>query len=870
MIISHYEDKDTLMQQFNSDENMGLSSLQVEENRKKYGNNSLKAKKKKTFFQKYIDQFKDVMIIILLIAAVISFIVAFSEDDMAAFFEPILIVAIVVVNALMGVLQENKAEKAMEALMQLSSPHARVIRDGKQQMIDAKDLVVGDILILQDGDYVPADARLLEEFSLKVEESALTGESVPVEKDASQPVDLEAPLAERLNMVFSGCSILYGSAKAIVTQTGMNTEMGKIAKLIDNEVEMKTPLQMKLSQLGKYLGVLALVICFVIFVMGIIDGMDILEIFMTSVSLAVSAIPEGLPVIVTIVLSIGVSRMAKHKAIVKKLPAVETLGSTSIICSDKTGTLTQNKMTLVKMYTAQEKQLKDIDQAQSDADMNLLKAAVSCCDGDIEVNNGEEKPLGDPTETCLVAALMHKGITKQQVNEQYPRLFELPFDSNRKLMTTVNQIGDKRYAIVKGAYDILASRCLDDNMDVVNDTMLQMSQQALRVIAVGYKEVNDNESEYDNDYLENDLHFAGLLGMIDPPRPEAKKAVAECKKAGIKPIMITGDHVVTAGAIAKELGILNEGDMAITGVELDDMSDEEFDNKVTHISVYARVSPENKIRVVKTWQKKGYIVSMTGDGVNDAPALKASDIGCAMGITGTDVAKGAADLTLMDDNFSTIVAAVKEGRGIYNNIRKTVGFLLGTNIGEVVLVFLSMLFWKQAPLLSVQLLWVNLVTDSLPAIALGTEPIEDDVMYEKPRHKNESLFAHGLGIQVILQGFMFGCLALTAFRLGWRETGNIEVGRTMSFMVLSLSQIIHAYNMRSSKSLFKIGIFKNKNLNKAALISLLMVFIVLFVPAINDIFGLRILSLHFYISALILSFVPVLVLEIVKAFHLLK
>lgn len=870
MIVSHYEEKEVLIQQLDSDENNGLTLSQVEKNREKYGRNTLKAKKKKTFFQKFLEQFKDVMIVILLFAALISFVIAFSEDDMIAFFEPLLIVAIVVVNALMGVIQENKAEKAMEALMQLSSPHARVIRDGKQQMIDAKDLVVGDILILQDGDYVPADARLLEESSLKVEESALTGESVPVEKDAIEPVALEAPLAERLNMVYSGCSILYGSAKAIVTQTGMNTEMGKIAKLIDDEVDTKTPLQNKLAQLGKYLGVLSLVICLIIFVMGIIDGMDLMEIFMTSVSLAVSAIPEGLPVIVTIVLSIGVSRMAEHKAIVKRLPAVETLGSTSIICSDKTGTLTQNKMTLVKLYTSEEKQLKDIDKAQSELDLKLLKAAVLCCNGDIEVKDGQEKPLGDPTETCLVSALMHKGITKQQVNDQYPRVFELPFDSNRKLMTTVNQVGKKRYAIVKGAYDVLVTRCLDGNMEVVNEAMLKMSQQALRVIAVGYKEVSDQDDAYDFEYLENDLHFAGLLGMIDPPRPEAKKAVVECQKAGIKPIMITGDHVVTARAIARELGILDDGDKAITGVELDNMSDAEFESKVEHISVYARVSPENKIRVVKTWQKKGYIVSMTGDGVNDAPALKASDIGCAMGITGTDVAKGAADLTLMDDNFSTIVAAVKEGRGIYNNIRKTVGFLLGTNIGEVVLVFCAMLFWKQAPLLSMQLLWINLVTDSLPAIALGREPIEDDVMEEKPRDKNESLFAHGLGVQIILQGLMFGCLALIAFRLGWLETGNIESGRTMSFVVLSLSQIIHAYNMRSSKSLFKIGIFKNKHLNQATFISVMMIFIVLFVPAINHIFGFEILPVYLYIIALLLAFVPVLILEIVKALHLIQ
>lgn len=870
MIISHYEDKDSLIKDLKSNADCGLSSSQVEENRETYGSNSLKQKKKKTFFQKFIEQFKDVMIIILLIAALISFIVALYENDSSAFFEPILIVFIVVVNAIMGVLQEDKAEKAMDALLKLSTPHARVIRDGKQQMIDAKDLVVGDIIILQDGDYIPADARLLEESSLKVEESPLTGESIPVEKDAIEKVDLNAPLAERFNMVYSGCSILYGSAKAIVTQTGTNTEMGKIAQLIDNETETKTPLQIKLAQLGKYLGVLAIVICIIIFIMGIVDGMNILEIFMISVSLAVSAIPEGLPVIVTIVLSIGVSKMAQHKAIVKKLPAVETLGSTSIICSDKTGTLTQNKMTLIKIYNAKENELKDINNANTDSDLKLLSAAALCCNSDIEIKDGVEKPLGDPTETCIISAINHKGYSKADLNNKFPRVFELPFDSNRKLMSTINVINGKKYVIVKGAYDVLASRCISDNMDKINDIMIQMSEKALRVLAVGYKELTESENEYDSEHLENNLIFAGLLGMIDPPRLEAKEAVKQCQLAGIKPIMITGDHVVTAGAIAKELGILKNGDMAITGQELDNMSDQEFEEKISRISVYARVSPENKIRVVKTWQKKGHIVSMTGDGVNDAPALKASDIGCAMGITGTDVAKGAADLTLMDDNFSTIVAAVKEGRGIYNNIRKTVAFLLGTNIGEVVLVFFSMLFWKQTPLLSMQLLWINLVTDSLPAITLGMEPIRDAVMNEKPRQKDESLFAHGLGIQVILQGIMFGCLALTAFRIGWHETGNIEIGRTMAFIVLSLSQIIHAFNMRSHLSIFKIGIFTNKKLNKAILISILLICLVLFVPSINNIFGLEILELHFYIDALILSLVPVLVLEIVKAFKLLK
>lgn len=861
--------KEEVVQHFQSNLENGLNENQVTENREKYGINKLKEAKKKTSFQKFLEQFKDVMIIILLIAAFISFIVAFSENDKAAFFEPVLILLIVVLNAVMGVIQENKAEKAMDALIQMSSPHARVIRNGKEEMIEAKDLVVGDIMILQDGDYVPADGRLLEASRLKVEESPLTGESVPVEKDADAIVNDEAPLGDRINMVYSGCSVTYGSAKAVVTATGMNTEMGKIAGLLESAEETKTPLQMKLAQLGKYLGVLALIVCLIIFIMGIIDGMEILDIFMTSVSLAVSAIPEGLPVIVTVVLSIGVGRMAKRKAIVKKLPAVETLGSTSVICSDKTGTLTQNKMTLIQVYSDQSKELKQVKDIEEGPELNVIELGVLCSDGNVEIENGEEKHLGDPTETCIVLAAMKKGHSKKDLNTTYPRLYELPFDSDRKLMSTVNNINGKTYVIVKGAFDQLISRCIEGDVDKANDIMLQMSENAMRVIGVAMKEVDfDHITNKDSATLESDLTFVGLLGMIDPPREEVKDAVALCKKAGIRPVMITGDHVVTAKAIAKDLGIFNEGDLAVTGAELQAMSDQEFEDKIKKISVYARVSPEDKIRVVRTWQKMDKIVAMTGDGVNDAPALKAADIGCAMGITGTDVAKGAADLTLMDDNFNTIVEAVREGRGIYNNVRKTVGFLLGTNIGEVIVVFLSMLFWKQTPLLSMQLLWTNLVTDSLPAIALGMEPIESDVMDEKPRPKDEGIFARGLGVQVILQGVMFGCLALFAFRYGWQTTNDIEAGRTMAFMVLALSQIIHSFNMRSHKSIFKMGFFKNKALVKAVFVSLLLIAFVLFVPPVTYIFGLEALPMHMYVVGLILSLIPVVTLEIAKAFHL--
>lgn len=867
-MIPHFDSKEDILKELEVTELKGLIPGQVEKHREKYGENELREQKHKTSLEKFIDQFKDVMIIILLLAALVSFVVAFSENDTSAFFEPFLILLIVVLNAVMGVFQENKAEKAMDALKKMSSPHARVIRDGSEKMIEAKDLVVGDIIVLQDGDNIPADARLLKTSSLKVEESALTGESVPVEKDANAKVEKDAPLGDRINMVYSGCSITYGTAVGVVTSTGMNSEMGKIAGLLESAEETKTPLQIQLAQLGKYLGVLALAVCVIIFIMGILDGMPVLEIFMTSVSLAVSAIPEGLPVIVTVVLSIGVGKMAKRNAIVKKLPAVETLGSTTVICSDKTGTLTQNKMTLMKTYSMEHDELSDVPKALLSEDLKqLLTYGTLCCDAKIEVENGKRTELGDPTETAILSCALDYGLNPKDLNETYPRVYELPFDSDRKLMTSVNKINGEYVAIVKGAFDVLVQRCDTSSFAETEKVMLSMSEEALRVLAVAYKKI-DFENMKDDSELEQDLTMLGLLGMIDPPREEAKQAVALCKKAGIKAVMITGDHVVTASAIAKQLGILEEGDKAITGAQLQAMSDSELEENIRHISVYARVTPEDKIRVVKTWQKLGEIVSMTGDGVNDAPALKAADIGCAMGITGTDVAKGAADLTLMDDNFSTIVAAVKEGRGIYNNIRKTVGFLLGTNIGEVIVVFLAMLLWKSTPLLSMQLLWINLITDSLPAIALGMEPIENDVMGLKPRGKDEGIFSNGLGVQVILQGIMFGCLSLFAFRYGWNASGNIEGGRTLCFMVLALSQTIHSFNMKSNKTLFTKKAFNNPNLNKAVLVSLVLVCIVLFVPAIANIFGMTHLTFNLYLTGFGLSLVPVVVLEIAKFFHL--
>ncbi len=865
----HHQTKDEVLSKLATSQQLGLTEQKAAELLEKYGPNQLKEKKKRSTIRRFFEQFNDVMILILLAAAVISFFVACVEKNPKEFFEPLLILLIVIINAIMGVLQESKAEKALDALKSMSAPHARVIRNGKEKLINAADLVPGDIIRLEAGDFIPADARLLQSVSLKSEESALTGESVPTEKNSDSIVDKDAPLGDRCNMVFSGCSITYGTATAVVTSTGMDTEMGKIANLLDNETESGTPLQKKLSQLGKYLGILAILACGIIFVVGLTNGISAMEIFMTAVSLAVSAIPEGLPVIVTIVLSIGVQRMVERNALIRRLPAVETLGSASVICSDKTGTLTQNRMTLVKAYIDNTDEISTISGNNSDSVNELLKYATLCCDGSVIFRKDGEQHIGDPTETAIVYAAHMSGMPKDQLNNQYPRLAELPFDSDRKLMTTVNNINGKNMVIVKGAFDVLASKCINGNVAKGKKFTEDMSKNALRVLAVAYKEIDVIPQNPTSEELESGLTFMGLVGMVDPPRPEAKAAVATCLKAGIKPVMITGDHIVTASAIAKELGILKNGDRAITGSELDRMTDSELNDSVENISVYARVSPENKIRIVKAWQNRGKVVSMTGDGVNDAPALKAADIGCAMGITGTDVAKGAADMTLTDDNFATIVDAVREGRGIYANIKKVVGFLLGTNIGEVIAVFLSMLLWHKTPLLSMQLLWINLITDSLPAIALGTEPVEKDIMDKKPRPKTEGIFAHGLGIRVILQGIMFALLTLIGFKMGENTAGSIEGGRTMAFMVLAVSQVMQAFNMRSDRSLFKIGFFTNKNLNGACFISLLLVVLVLFTP-VRVAFGLIILPVKLYFAALGLIAVPFVVTEISKAMLLIK
>ena len=856
-----------VLQSLQTDPAQGLSAAEAARRLEQHGANVLREKKKKTNLQRFLDQFKDVMILILIAAAIVSFVIACVEGNPGEFFEPALILLIVILNAVMGMLQESKAEKALDALKSMSAPHARVLRDGTEQIIDAASLVPGDIIRLEAGDFVPADARLLHSAGLKSEESALTGESVPSEKDAQEPVAADAALGDRVNMVFSGCSITYGTATAVVTATGMQTEMGKIAGLLSGEEETQTPLQKKLASLGKILGFVALGACAIIFVVGLLNGIDVLEIFMTSVSLAVSAIPEGLPAIVTIVLSIGVQRMVKKNAIIRRLPAVETLGSASVICSDKTGTLTQNRMTLQKVYLDGAAEIIDSGDA---AARTLVRTAALCCDGAVTFEaDGTVTHIGDPTETAIVFAAHQFGDTKETLGAAFPRLAELPFDSDRKRMSVVVEHDGRKLAIVKGAFDGIAPLCTAGDTERARQVNDEMSRKALRVLAVAVREIDALPEVLAPETLEQDLTFLGLVGMIDPPREEARDAVAVCREAGIRPVMITGDHVVTASAIAKNLGILQDGDRAITGAELDAMSETELDAAVEQISVYARVSPENKIRIVKAWQKKNKVVAMTGDGVNDAPALKAADIGCAMGITGTDVAKGAADMTLTDDNFATIVDAVREGRGIYANIRKVVGFLLGTNIGEVITVFAAMLLWHRSPLLSMQLLWINLVTDSLPAIALGMEEVEPGVMRQKPKPKDEGIFAHGLGVRVVLQGLMFGILSLAAFWIGWQSTGDLAGGQTLAFMTLALSQVVQAFNMRSDRSLFKTGFFTNRRLNLACLLSVVLVALVLFTP-VSIAFGLITLSPQLYLIGLGLSLVPFVVMELSKAFGLIK
>ena len=839
----------------------GLNDQEVKTRLEKYGKNEIVGEKKQSLFIRFLLEFKDALTIILIVAAVVSIIVEPGE-----WIDSAIIVFVVVVNAILGLVQENNAEKSLEALQKMASPKAKVLRNGNPMTIDASEVVPGDLLVLDAGDCIPSDARLIEAFNMKVDESALTGESVPVEK-ITDPIDGDdIALGDRKNMVYASCNVTYGRGVAIVTTTGEDNEVGKVATMLQNAKKENTPLQNKLDQIGKTIGLMCIVICIVVFVMELLSGLTWLDAFKTSVALAVAAIPEGLATVVTIVLALSVQRMVKENAIVKSLPAVETLGSTSIVCSDKTGTLTQNKMTVLKTYL-NNKSLEPIETSSKETDL-LLNYFTLCSDGTITIIDGKEEGVGDPTETALVKASLIKGYTKTDLNKEYPRFNELSFDSDRKMMTVFVKHEGKIISITKGGPDVIFARCNNIDNDRVMAVNEDMSKDALRVLALGIRYWDEEPKEYTSELIEKDLTFVGMVGMIDPPREEAKQAVAEAKKAGVRTIMITGDHVITASAIAKSLGILNEGEKAIMGNELTNMSDEELVEHIEEYSVYARVAPEHKVRIVNAWKAKGKVVSMTGDGVNDSPALKAADIGCAMGITGTDVAKGAASMILTDDNFATIIRSIKEGRGIYDNIRKDVQFLLSSNIGEVICIFgasiLSLILPGNigTPLLPIHLLWVNLITDSLPAFALGMEPVEPDVMERKPREKDESFFSGGLGLTIAWQGLMIGTLTLIAYFIG-NDIDHLT-GMTMAFITLCGSQLVHSFNVKSSKSILNKTLFNNVYLWGALAAGLFLQVIILTIPELSTIFKLQQLHLAQWLICLGLCLSTVVISEIAK------
>ena len=866
----------------------GLTAEEAKKRQEEYGLNELKAKKKKSLFVKFLEQFKDFMIIILIISAIISGVVGVAQGE--GFTDTIIILVVVVVNAIIGVAQENKAEKSLEALQKLSSHVAKVVRDGKLQVIQSKELVPGDIVILETGDYVPADLRIIEAVNLKSQESALTGESVPVEKMAAKIEDEKIGIGDRVNMLFSSSLITYGRGKAVVVETGMNTEVGKIADIINTAEEQGTPLQQKLNKLGKTLGIVALAICAVIFVVGLLYGKEPIHMFMTAVSLAVAAIPEGLPAVFTIVLAIGVQRMVKRNAIVKKLPAVETLGSASVICSDKTGTLTQNKMTVEKVFC--DGNLVNLEESADMIDIQKLVYASMLCN-DTKISEGD-KLTGDPTETALVD-MAFKLDFDPSVYGMFPRVAEIPFDSDRKLMTTVHEENGNYVVYTKGGVDELLANCssyilegdiktdLEEYKEIIRRYNMEMAQNALRVLAMAYKVLDHKPTAEEIKELESNLTYIGMVGMIDPPRLEVKDAVQECKEAGIKTVMITGDHKITAIAIAKSLGILENDDEAITGTELEEMSDEELIRNVRKYSVYARVSPEHKVRIVKAWQANGETVAMTGDGVNDAPSLKIADIGCAMGVVGTDVAKEAADVILTDDNFATVVSAVEEGRRIYDNILKAIQFLLSSNIGEIVVLFLAILITpllsKQfgvditliETLLPIHILWINLVTDSLPALALAVDPAADNVMKRKPlKNTKKGIFTKGMTWRIVYQGLMIGLLTLTAFIIGLStpdvsQEEKVKIGQTMAFYVLALSELVHVFNIRDNKrTIFKTGIFNNSKLILATVVSASLMFVILFTQGLRDIFGLVMLPAMHVFETVMLVLAPVIIVEIFK------
>ena len=867
----------------------GLDSVAISKLHGYYGSNEITSKKKKSVIKMIIEQFKDFMIIVLLLAALVSGLVSKEFTD------SVIILIIVLLNAVIGVIQELKAQKSLDALKNLSAPTCKVIREGKIETISSKELVPGDIVILETGDYVPADLRLIEAVNLKIQEAALTGESVPVEKSVYTIDKKDVGIGDRTNLAFSSSMVTYGRGKGIVTAIGMDTEVGKIAKMLDSVDESETPLKRRLEALGKTLGIAALVICLVIFAVGLlVHGKDLLSMFMTAVSLAVAAIPEGLPAISTIVLSIGVQRMVKRNAIIRTLPSVETLGSATVICSDKTGTLTQNRMTVEKIFYNNE--TFDAKEKYNNVDDHyalLLNSMILCNDSKMAQNGNEYKVTGDPTETALVDLGIKSNFMKTEIENSNKRVEEIPFDSERKLMTTVNKNGNSLMVYTKGGVDELLARCskilldgtpvaiTEAHKDYIRRVNEELATNALRVLAMAYKKIDSVPNKNEIATLENDLVFIGMVGMIDPARPEVKEAVHKCKTAGIRPVMITGDHKITAVAIAKQIGILNDGDKAVTGAELEKMSDEELAKNVKDISVYARVSPEHKVRIVKAWQSHGEVVAMTGDGVNDAPALKTADIGAAMGIVGTDVAKEAADVVLTDDNFATIVSAVEEGRRIYDNILKAVAYLLSSNIGEIITLFVgTMLGWAIEPLMPIHILWINLVTDSLPALALSVDPAEEDIMERKAK-KNKNIFTKGMIWRIVYQGIMIGAITLLAFCIGCGfkfdalvdangEITNVgKTAQTMAFAVLAMSQLTHVFNLRSNKkSIFKVGLLTNRTLIGATIISMLLMIIVLNVPFLQNIFEVAQLPMNDIELVTLLIISPVAIVEVFKAFKI--